>query len=252
MNTTRRSRIAGLTAMLSLLTVASPTIVSAQDADFLFKKPVITFGVHGGWAMPGESSDVFEDVRQRFTVDRGAFSSMTVGAEVAWRASERLDVAAGLEYAKASTRSEYRDWVDTDDNPIEQTTSLRRMPLTLSVKAYLFERGREISQFVWVPARWSPYVGVGGGYTWYTYQQEGDFVDESTLQIFPDELRSDGSAPTYHVLAGMEASLSEHFLIRGEYRYSWASAEPDSRFFTGYDAIDLGGGRAVLGLAVRM
>jgi opacity protein-like surface antigen len=252
MNVRRRPLTSGILVLVPLLLLVPTTTLAAQDADFMFRRPVVTVSAYGGWAMPGEGGDVFDDIRDQLTVDRGAFNSATWGGEVAWRATERFDVAASLEYAKASTGSEYRDWVDSNDNPIEQTTELRRTPLTLSVKAYLLERGRTISRFAWVPARWSPYVGVGGGYVWYDYVQSGDFVDFDTLEIFTDELQSEGRAPTAHVLAGVEASLSEYFLIRGEYRYSWASAKPDSRYFVGYDAIDLGGGRATLGLVVRM
>lgn len=202
--------------------------------------------------MPSESSDIFKDVRDLFTVGRGAFSSATFGGELAWRATERLDVAASLEYSKGTKRSEYRNWVDNNELPIEQTTSLRRIPLALSVRGYLFDRGRTISRYAWVPESWSPFIGAGVGYTWYDFRQEGDFVDFNSLAVYSDALQSKGGAPTVHALAGVEASLSQRFLIRGEYRYSWGSADLNSYYFNGYDPIDLGGGRATVGFAVRL
>jgi hypothetical protein len=36
----------------------------------------------------------------------------------------RIDVVGGVEYSRASTRSEYRDFVDNQRLPIEQDTSL--------------------------------------------------------------------------------------------------------------------------------
>lgn len=252
MNLRRGRPVAGVAALFVAFLPSVPAALSAQD--FLFRRPVVTVGVHGGWAMPSASSDIFDEVRESFTIGSDAFGSTTWGGEVAFRLTERLDVAAGLEYAQGSTRSEYRDVVDIDDNPIEQTTTLRRIPLTLSVRGYLFERGRTISRFAWVPNAWSPYVGAGAGYLWYRFDMEGDFVnfDDPDWPIFTDRLRSDGTAPTAHVLAGIEASLTERFLLRGEYRHSWASSDLDTSAFSGYDPIDLGGGRATIGVAVRM
>lgn len=237
-------------ALAALLVLAPATAAAQDDPDFLFRRPSVTLGLHGGWSMPTESSEVFEFVRDRLTVDRGDFDSFLFGGEVAWRGTERLDVTATLEYAGASVRSEFRDWVDLQDRPIEQTTELQRLPLTLSVKHYLFERGREISRFAWVPHQWSPYVGAGAGILWYEFVQHGDFVDFETRDIFRDRFTSAGAAPTAHVLAGVQLSLSEHFLVRGEYRYSWASADLEEDF-VGFEPIDLGGGRATIGLAIR-
>ena len=252
MNARRRSLAAVLGAAVLVLI---PVAVSAQsNPDFLFHRPAVTLSLYGGWAMPGESSDVFDDVRDIFTVGRGAFDSATFGGELAWRATERLDVAAGVEYAKGSENSEYQHFVDNNELPIEQTTSLRRIPATVSVRGYLFDRGRTISRYAWVPGSWSPFLGAGAGLTWYEFKQEGDFIDFQTdpPEIYGDELHSKGRAMTFHVLAGLEASLSEHFLVRGEYRYSWASADLDPRYYSGYEPIDLGGGRATIGLAVRL
>lgn len=238
---------AGLTALHLV-----PSPLSAQDdPDFLFGRPSVTVGLHGGWSMPSGSGEIFEFVRERLTVDPGDFDSFLFGGEIAWRWTERLDVTASLEYASASVRSEFRDWVDQDDRPIEQTTDLSRLPLTVSVKGYLFERGREIGRLAWVPAGWSPYVGAGVGILWYDFAQEGDFVDFETLDIFRDRFGSDGGTATAHVLGGVQLSLSRRVLVRGEYRHSWATAEL-SEDFVNFDPMDLGGGRLTVGVAVRM
>lgn len=243
---------AGLAALHLVPSPLSAQQVSAQqDPDFLFGRPSVTVGLHGGWSMPSQSGEIFEFVRERLTVERGAFDGFTVGGEVSWRWTERVDVTASLEYASASVGSEFRDWVDQDDRPIEQTTDLSRLPLTVSVKGYLFERGREISRLAWIPTGWSPYVGGGAGILWYDFAQEGDFVDFETLDIFRDRFVSDGSTTTAHVLGGVQLSLSRRMVVRGEYRHSWASAELGGDF-VGFEPMDLGGGRLTVGVAVRM
>lgn len=251
-SSTRHPRRAlAVLAFLLMLTpaVASPGLAQ-DDPDFLFGRPTVTLGLHGGWSMPVQSSEIFEFVREELTVDPGAFDSFTFGGEVSWRWTERLDLSVTLEHASASVPSEFRDWVDLEDRPIEQTTSLRRVPFTLSLKAYLMERGRRISELAWIPRDWSPYVGAGAGVLWYDFEQEGDFVDFETLDIFRDRFSSEGAVPTAHVLAGLQYSLSERFVVRGEYRYAWASAEL-SDDFVGFEPLDLGGGRITVGAAVR-
>lgn len=237
-----------LVALVALLPAAGP--LAAQDADFLFKRPMVSVGIHAGWAGASAGSDIFDMTIDTLTVSRGDFSSGLFGAELAIRATEQLDVSVDLSYARSETRSEYRNWVDQDDLPIEQTTVFRRTPLTVSLKYYLRERGRSIGRFAWIPAQWSPYVGVGGGWTWYRFEQAGDWVDFQTLDIFTQTFASDGQAPTAHVLAGAEVPLGPRFSLTGEGRYSWASTEMD-RDFVGFDKIDLGGFQLTVGVAAR-
>lgn len=236
---------------LSGLALSIPTAANAQS-DFLLKRPALTFSVFGGWDAPGESSDLFDFVREELTLERGDFSSPVGMAEVAVRLTERFDVALGVEHASRTVASEMREWVTQDDQPIPQTTDFSRTRFLASGKAYLFPRGRAISQFAWVPYRWSPYIGGGAGITRYGFEQAGDFVDYQTLDIFETRLEAEGSALTTHALAGAQLSLSPRFLLRAEYRYIWGSADVEGHDFSGFDAIDLSGSRALLGVAVRM
>ncbi|MEJ2502515.1 MAG: outer membrane beta-barrel protein [Gemmatimonadota bacterium] len=237
--------------MCFLLHVGGPG-VAAQDADFLFDRPLFTLSAGGGWTIPGEGGDIFDFTREQLTVDEGDFASPAFLMELGARVTERLDVAAGLEYASRTVNSEMRDWVTQDDRPITQSTEFRRTRLMGSVKGYLLPRGRTISQLAWVPNRWSPYLGLGAGYTWYEFFQEGDFVDFETLDIFSDRFRSTGSGGTLHALAGVELSLSPRFLVRGEYRYIWGDGGFSGSDFEGFGDIDLSGSSFTLGLGVRM
>lgn len=238
-------------AVLAGIALSIPGPAHGQS-DFLLKRPAITFSLFGGWAMPGEESDLFDFAREELTLAEGDFSSPVGMAEVALRVTERLDVALGLEHASRSVPSEMREWVTVDDLPIPRTTEFSRTRVLASAKVYLFERGRSISQYAWVPYRWSPYIGAGGGISRFEFSQAGDFVQTETADIFEDRLRSKGSALTAHALAGAQLSLTPRFLLRGEYRYIWGSGEPDQTDFHGFEPIDLSGSRVLLGVAVRM
>ncbi|MGD2067675.1 MAG: outer membrane beta-barrel protein [Gemmatimonadota bacterium] len=242
-----------LVAAVGLVAPAvGPPPVAAQDADFLFQRPRVNLGLNLGWAMPRAGSDIFEETRSTFTVDEGAFDTFTLSGELAYRVNERLDVGLEVGYDRSEADSEYREFIGTDDRPILQTTRLTRRPVTLNVRAYLNDRGRAVSRFAWVPARWSPWVGAGAGVVWYSFEREGEFVDFQTLDIFRDFVESKGSGPTFHVMGGADVSLSPRFVMTGQIRYSWANAELDPFYYEGYEDIDLAGFRATAGIKMRL
>ncbi len=239
-----------LAAVAAVLT--APVAASGQSGGpgFLFQRPMYSFGIKGGYALPQAESEIFDFAREQLTLETNDFASSAWGADFAVRATERLDIAVGVSVTHTSQRSEFRDWVDLDDLPIEQTTTFTRVPTTLSVKYYLRDRGRSVSRFVWVPERWSPYLGAGGGAIWYSFEQEGAFVDFETLDVFGARLESVGTTGTAHVFSGVDLSLSSKVVLTGEGRYSWGKMDM-GRDFVDFDSIDLGGFQATLGLSFR-
>lgn len=249
--TGRRQLILSLAiALLAPLAATDAARAQGQGEGFLFDRPNLTFGAHLGYAVPRAGSEVFDFTREQLTVEKSDFNAISFGAELAIRATERFDVALDAGFEKSDTRSEFRDWVDENDLPIEQSTAFTRVPVTAGVKAYLLDRGRRISRYAWIPRTWAPWVGAGGGLVWYEFEQTGDFVDFETLDIFFDDFRSSGVAPTAYVAAGVDVSLGPRWLLTGGARYRWASAEMD-RDFVGFEDIDLAGLGARVGIAVR-
>jgi opacity protein-like surface antigen len=250
-----RLLVTGLALMLGIL-FAPATPAAAQSPDFLFQRPTGTVSFFGGVSVPRESSDIFDHVRQFLTIEQGDFMGPLIGGDIAFSLTDRLDAVLGLEWAGAERRSEDRDWVE-DGWPIEQTTTLAVTRLNASGRFYLMDRGQRIGSLAWVPTRWSPYVGGGGGVNWYTFEQFGDFVDYETVDdpegaiIFTDTFRSSRSGVGAHGLAGLEISLTRRVVLRGEYRYNWGRAAVDSRAFAGFQPIDLSGHRATIGIATR-
>ena len=240
------------TSLLSLLLILISAVpLTAQRADFLFGRPGANIAFMVGLDRPAESSDLFAFTREQLTVDKGDFRSALLGAEVGFHTTDHVDLTLGLEYAGRSVDSEMRDWVTQDDRPIPQTTEFRRWRLTAGVKAYLLSRGLSVSEYAWVPAPWSPYIGGGLGVTWYDFTQEGDFVDYETLDIFGGRFESSGSGFTPWLAAGVDVSLSAHFLFRMDFRRTWGSAGVDDAVFDGFNDIDMSGYRATIGLAFR-
>lgn len=221
-----------------------------RSADFLFHTPYVTLGLHGGVSFLRGGGDVLGDAMDIFTLGHRDFYAGTFGADVGIWINSQLDAVLGLSYARSSKRSEYRDYVGTDNLPIQQTTSLSRVPLTASLRYYLLPRGRSVGRFAWVPSAVVPYVGGGGGWVYYSFRQVGEFVDYQTLDIVNDRLHSSGWTPTAQVFAGVDYSLGRRAVLSAEARYDWASATP-SRDYLGYDSIDLSGLQTTLGISWR-
>jgi len=239
-------RWVGLAAM-----AAVPLGAQVGDGNgFLIGTPSGSFTLRGGWALASAHSDVFSFTTQHLTLDRGDFSAPALDVDLAFRARPRTDIVFSTAIAATRKRSEFRDLIDNNDQPIEQTTSFVRVPVTLSVKQYLTNRGRSIGRLAWIPSRLVPYVGVGGGAMYYDFKQHGDFVDFETMDVFGAQLESKGWGPTAHALAGGELTISPRFAIVTEARYVWSKAKL-GRDFSGFDRIDLSGLSTTAGVAVR-
>lgn len=235
-----------------LWTTTAPGAHAQSGDGFLFKPPSVTVTAHVGYAVASADSEIFDDVTDQLTLQRSDFNSPLIGVTLSVPVSERVDVAADIFYAGSSTRSAFVDFLDDEtDLPIEQVTKLSRTAFTLSVKGYLRERGRRVSRLAWIPNRWSPYAGVGGGVMAYQFNQEGDFVDFENLDIFTSRFTDDGVAPTLHGLAGVEVMVTPKVVVSAEGRYVWAQSSMGNDFVN-FNDVDLSGFQASLGVGFRL
>ena len=249
----RSGRYAGgalFLAAAAIVAVTRPSRAQTAGDGFLFHTPLFTLGIHGGFDRAIAGSDLFSFVTKQLTLDRGDFSSATVGTSLALPVSWSNDIVFDIGYASVSRRSEFRKWIDQNNLPIEQTTSLRRVPVTLGFRHYLSPRGRSIGRFAWIPAARATYVGLGAGLMKYEFHQAGDFVDFQTFDVVYDEFVSKAWTPVLHALAGIEMSLGRVVMVTGEARYTWAKG-PMSRDFKDFNRIDLSGISVAAGLAIR-
>ena len=250
----RPRAVAGVALAVALVAGSTLPVGAARAQTggdgFLFREPVVQFTVRGGYALATANSDIFSFAERELTVKRRDFSSGTLAASMSLRLTPRLDLAIEGAYMDASVPSEFREWVDNDDRPIEQTTRFSRVPLTASMKLYLTPRGRTLGEFAWVPARFAPYVGAGAGRMRYSFTQRGDFVDFETLDVFGDTYESKGWTTTAHAMAGADLTLTPHVGHTGEVRYGYARGRM-SRDFEDFDRIDLSGATVTAGLFFR-
>ena len=235
---------------LALLVFATSPALAQSGNGYLIGRPDGSVTLRGGFAHPLAGSDVFDFARKQLTLGHSAFDGFALGGDVSFVLRSDLDLVVGLDWSGSSSRSEFRDYVDNKQLPIEQTTSLSRIPFTASLKWYPVPRGRSVGKFAWIPAKYAPYLGAGAGIMWYSLTQDGDFVDFKTLNVFSHRFESSKAGPTAHVLAGFEYSLNQRLGISTEGRYIWSRADLGDDF-SGFKPIDLSGFSTSVGLLVR-
>jgi opacity protein-like surface antigen len=237
-------------AVVAAFAVAHPALAQDSGDGFRFHAPSGSWSFRGGYAMPSAGSDLFTFTTSNLTVNHNDFSAVDIGADLAFSITPRFDLTFDISYSGMNKGSEFRDFVDNNDQPIQQSTAFARTPITVNARYYLMDRGRQIGHFAWVPRFVAPYIGAGVGVMNYTFDQKGDFIDDSTLAVFTDAFHSSGWAPMAQLLAGAEWSVTQGWALRTEARYLTASATPSSDF-SGFHRIDLSGWTTSVGFFVR-
>ena len=235
----------------ALAFIVSQSASAQSGKGFLFKRPIGSFSLRGGYALASAGSDVFSETTRLLTLDKRDFSAITWGGDISFAASPRTDLVFDGGFSSTSQPSEYRAFTDNNDAPIQQSTKYRRVPLSVGLKYYLTDRGRSVGQFAYIPSKVAPYVGVGGGAMWYRFQQNGDFINFETNLVEPLTLESSGWAPMAQGTAGMDYTIGPWLALTGEGRYQWARARLDPQVFEGFQKIDLSGFTGTVGFKVR-
>jgi hypothetical protein len=246
-------RFAAVALLGALLASATPAVaqpsVPLPAPDFLFGKPKGSIGVRGGWTFARAGSDWYDFVTSNLTLENKDFNRPAVGFDVGVALSRRIDVVINLDYSKAKSLSEYRDFVDNRRLPIEQTTELQQVNFGGSVKVYLLERGREVSRLAWVPRVFVPYVGGGAGVLWYQMNQYGDFVDFVDFSVFGEAFESRALAPAGQIFGGVDVKVWKRLYVGVDVRHLWAAADL-GRDWIDFDPIDLTGTRVAAGINI--
>ena len=230
--------------------LSSAAAAQSSGDGFLFGTPHGSLVLRAGYAGANARSDLFSFSSEQLTLNRRDFSGPTMDMELGFAVAGRTDLVFSGGYTGMNKRSEFRDFVDQNNAPIEQATVFQRVPVTVSLRQYLTTRGRNIGRFAWIPAKFAPYLGVGAGAIWYRFHQTGDFVDFTTNDVFPATLSSSGWAPAAQAMAGVEYTLSPRIALTAQASYLWANGRLGADF-SGFNRIDLSGVSTSVGLAAR-
>ena len=241
---------------LLLALAAAPLPLLAQPAGavgdgFAFRRPVLSLTVRGGYDRPFASSDIYDFSTRNLTLSKGDFAAAGYQIDIGFRINDRTEVVLSGGQARRQAASEFRKYIDNNDQPIEQTTRLRRMPLSVGVKYALRPPAERIGKFAWIPSTFTPWAGVGVGAMQYSFAQTGDFVDFKTLDVFNDNLASNGWAPMGYAHLGADVRITTRVSLTGDLRYTAAKTKLGSAF-SGFNKIDLSGAAATMGFTLRL
>jgi hypothetical protein len=247
---TRLALAAGALALGATLALPGPALAQHQGDGFLFRQPAGSFSIRLGFAHPNAGGDPYSFFTNELTLSRASFNALSLAGDVAVRAGDRLDLVFSLGWEGSRAPSEMRHWLDPNNQPIRQTTTLQRVPLTVSLRYFVLPPGRSVGRFAWVPSSYAPYVGAGAGLMYYSLHQFFFFFDLAYSVIFTDSYESSDWSATAHVFTGVEMPLGARFVLNAEGRYTWAKGTLGTDF-SNFGNIDLSGFAVTVGAGVR-
>jgi hypothetical protein len=207
--------------------VFAAALLAAQPAR---AQQTVNFTI-GYFAPFGEDARVDGDVlnanREVLLFDVGDFGSATVGGEWLIPLGNFVEAGAGISFSRRTVPTIYTDFVDENDNEIEQELRLRMVPIALTVRVLPLGQSSPVQ----------PYFGAGLGIFNWRYSETGDFIDTNGV-IFRDSFVDSGSETGPIVLGGIRFS-SDRATAGGEIRYHKADADLPIDFAG--PKLDLGG-----------
>src|SRR5262245_28314814 len=109
-------------AALAFLSIAVPARAQSSGDGFLFGAPHGEVSIRGGFNHAAAGSDLFSFTESQLTVDSRDFSSLTFATDVDMALTPRMSMRFGFAFSQSTTPSEFRDFVDNNRLPIQQTT----------------------------------------------------------------------------------------------------------------------------------
>lgn len=196
--------------------------------------------ISAGVFEPEGDSEYWEDAELDFAGEASDFEDLTLSIDYVRELRGNLRLVVGGSIYEGSDTLAYRDFVDTNDDPIVHDTTLTIAAATLGLEFRLAPRTSPVV----------PYLGAGAGlYSW-SLEESGDFVDfgVTPLEIFSADFDDDGVTAGYWLAAGLDVPVSSSltFFARGRWHFAEDDLEGD---FEDLGELDLSGQEIAAGLS---
>jgi hypothetical protein len=233
--------------------IALPSVAVAQSGNgYLFKQPNGSFVMRGGYEPSRATGEGFDVLRRETTLGDNSFNSFNLGFDLNFLLTRSVDLTFTVDLSSRASTSEYREW-EENGQPIVHESQLDRVGLGAGFRYNLLPRGRQISSLAYIPAKTVPYIGATAGVMWYEFTQSGDFVEvvnDSTGNIFSDELASHHYGFMGQVFGGIERRLTARWSVLGEARFTQSNSK-FTKDYLGLGSLQLSGLALNLGASVR-
>ena len=192
-----------------------------------------------GMFVPAMKSDLWETNLDNLVLTKPDMMNAYYGVEYEMFLNRHASFSLEIGSYTRSVYSQYRDYTFQNGDPIFQNISLRLTPIEANFKFYPL--GHRYRVF--------PFFGAGAGLYAWTYRQWGDFIN------FEDDSINEGFAETKTVSVGFNGRIGLVFrlysrvalALEGKYQYLKGRL---SRFFEGFELLDLGGFTANLSVNI--
>lgn len=238
----------GILLVLVLLGISSLGWAQPQYYDVHKNRYVI---VKGAYFMPAGKSDLWEYNVELLTFAIDDFNNFAGSLEFGFPIEEHFDMSLEIGLYKATTFTEYRDFIDSEGYAIEQRLGLRIVPIVFSGKFLPIGktsrkgvRGRTEYRSI------IPYIGGGVGLYLWRYEELGDYIDFSDFSIYPTQFLSKGADLGLHLKGGVEVPIGSSVAFMAEISHHIIKAEL-SEDFVGFEKFDLGGNYLSFGIVLR-
>jgi hypothetical protein len=228
----RRRSLSPLAAALPIALLAIAPSARAQTHPLHPPGPVdraVQFRL-GGFFPEGDGG-LWEANQLVFNLDESDFNGVAAGFSFVQGVTNHVEIGLNLDFTGETVRTADCCFTDEFGGAILHDTELSIAPLTADVRLLPFGRYRlRGERRVLKPV---VYVGGGLGFTFWEYEEVGDFVDDSdplVPVIFFDRYKDSGAAFEVHALAGGELPITPRLNVLLEARRSWSEAEPDQSY----------------------
>ena len=196
------------------------------------------FRVYLGTFQPEGDSEYWDDKFEDFTGDIDDFENVSFGGDYLFNLNRNLGLLFSGSYYEGDETQAYLDFVDNFGNDIRHDTTLSITSLTAGLHF----------SFLGPNAPVIPYAGVGGGLYLWRLEEDGDFIESGTNDIFNARLESEGEAFGYYWLVGLEVPITQGLSVFGQARWTQADDELDGDLDNLGD-LDLSGREFMAGLS---
>jgi hypothetical protein len=204
--------------------------------------------IKGGYYMMRGESDLWQYNSEIFIYEPSDLNGFAIMVGLNYHLNSFITFSIEVGGSYAHTYTQYRDYVDEFDMPIETDIELSVVPIEVGLKFNILGRGKYIGRFdAYEKNPIIPYIGGGVGMYLWNYTEYGDYIDFANDEIVYAEFEADRVSFGAFVVAGLEIPMGRRFGFLMEYKYLWLKGDLGEAF-TGFEDFDLGGQIVYIGI----
>jgi len=179
---------------------------------------------------PSLQSDLWEVNKENLYFSNEDLQDLFYGLEYEHFAGRHFSFTLEAGTFEKTVYSQYRDYEYDDGSPIYQNLYLTIGGLEANIKIYPLGHRRIFN----------PYIGAGVGIYYWEYEQWGDFIDFTNMEVYEGTGYTEAYTPGINVRGGFVFRFRRHMGVSFEAKYQYIKGQL-SNLFEGFEKLDLSG-----------